>query len=298
MSLSRLLEIVNLLLVNENLSAKYLADYFGVSTRTIYRDIDKLTLANIPIYSNQGKNGGFSLLEEYTINKQLISKEDQLNVINALNDLPLTSTKNSLNKLNALFNIEHREWIQIDFKPWYEMEETNIFQELKNAILNNYSILFDYIGSNGKVSQKKIYPYKIYFKSYGWYLVGYDIQKKDNRVYKITRMNNLKISDTFNYEIFKNINADKLFDSKAMRPIKKKKVVLRIGKVFGFRVYDEFKNDEIKEFDEYYEVSQMTPIDEWFKSYLLSFMCQIEIVEPVSLKKEMKELLEEMKNHI
>lgn len=298
MSLSRLLEIVNLLLINETLSAKYLADYFSVSTRTIYRDIDKLTLANIPIYSNQGKNGGFSLLEEYTINKQLLSKEDQLNVINALNDLPLSSTKNSLNKLNALFNVEHREWIKIDFKPWYEMEETNVFQDLKEAILANHTITFEYTGSNGKTTTKKVYPYKIYFKSYGWYLVGYDVAKKDYRLYKITRILNLKLAENFDYSIFKDVDTQRFFDSKAIRRVKKEKVVLKIAKELGFRVYDEFKPDNIEEYKNYFIVTTKTPIDEWFKSYLLSFLCCIEIIEPISLKEEMKTLLEDIKNHI
>jgi len=292
MSLSRLLEITNLLLINKTLSAKYLADYFGVSTRTIYRDIDKLTLANIPIYANKGKNGGFSLLEDYTIDRQMIDKEDQMSIIKALNENPLIDNIGTLNKLSALFDIDRREWIQVDFKLWGEIDNNNVFDELKQAILENKEISFMYYNSSGEKSKKNVYPYKIYFKSFAWYLVGYDVNKKEYRVYKITRLNNLKILDFFDYDIFKNINEDKLFISRYEE--NKERVIFKIAKDMAFRVYDEFKENDFEEYDDYFLIDTTTVIDNFYYSYLLSFADKIEIIEPIELKVKLKEILQKM----
>ncbi|MDF9867111.1 putative DNA-binding transcriptional regulator YafY [Bacilli bacterium PM5-3] len=293
MSLSRLLEITNLLLVNKTLSAKYLADYFDVSTRTIYRDIDKLTLANIPIYANKGKNGGFSLLEEYTINKQIIDKDDQLRIINALNDIPISSNISTINKLNALFNVEKRDWIQIDFKPWHEISDSNIFDSLKSAILDSKKINFEYCSNNGKISIRNICPFKIYFKAYGWYLVGYDLDREDYRIYKITRLTKLMILDEFDYSIFDKIDLKKLFYIDENDNIKEK-VVFKINKMMAFRVYDDFKSHEVEEVSDGFIIKTEAVLNEWYYNYLLSYTTNIEIIEPLILKDRLKSLLKEM----
>ncbi len=75
MQINRLLEIVMILLHKENITAKELAERFGVSTRTIYRDIDALSLANIPIYTNKGNKGGIRILPGFTLNKSIFSEE-------------------------------------------------------------------------------------------------------------------------------------------------------------------------------------------------------------------------------
>ena len=76
MKINRLLEITLILLNKETTTAKELADKFGVSTRTIYRDIDVLSTAGIPVYTNKGSGGGISLLENYALNRALITNSN------------------------------------------------------------------------------------------------------------------------------------------------------------------------------------------------------------------------------
>ena len=73
MKINRLLEIVTILLNRESVTARELAGRFGVSTRTIYRDVNALSSAGIPVYTNKGNSGGISLLENFTFNKTLLS---------------------------------------------------------------------------------------------------------------------------------------------------------------------------------------------------------------------------------
>ena len=73
MQISRLFEMVYLLLERKNMTASELARRFEVSTRTIYRDVDTLAQAGIPIYTSKGKNGGIRLMEDFVLNKSVLS---------------------------------------------------------------------------------------------------------------------------------------------------------------------------------------------------------------------------------
>jgi len=84
MQVNRLFEIIYILLEKENVTAKELAEHFGVSVRTIYRDIDVLSRSNIPIYTNQGKGGGINLLDNFVLDKSLISEDEQNQILFAL----------------------------------------------------------------------------------------------------------------------------------------------------------------------------------------------------------------------
>ena len=73
---SRLFRIVYYLLEKGKCTASELAEKFEVSIRTIYRDIDVISSAGIPIYATQGKGGGISILENYALDKSLLSEQE------------------------------------------------------------------------------------------------------------------------------------------------------------------------------------------------------------------------------
>lgn len=75
--MNRCFEIVYLLLERKKLTAQELADRFEVSVRTIYRDIDFLSQAGIPIYARRGKDGGIELWDTFVLNKTVFSKAEK-----------------------------------------------------------------------------------------------------------------------------------------------------------------------------------------------------------------------------
>ena len=81
MKQNRLFGIIYLLLSKNTMTAKELSEYFEVSTRTIYRDIELLSELNIPIYMSKGKNGGIFLLENYKFDKSLLTNEEQNQIL-------------------------------------------------------------------------------------------------------------------------------------------------------------------------------------------------------------------------
>ena len=121
MKINRLIEIITILL-NRPATAKELADRFGVSTRTIYRDVDALSSAGVPIYTDKGKGGGISLLEDYTLNKTMLSKSESDGLILALKAMGATDYPEAdaiLEKIGSIFksNVAH-DWIEVYFESW------------------------------------------------------------------------------------------------------------------------------------------------------------------------------------
>lgn len=75
MKIDRLISIITLL-DKKRIGAQELADMFEVSTRTIYRDIDAINTAGIPIRSTPGTGGGFEIMPQYKVDKKVFSTAD------------------------------------------------------------------------------------------------------------------------------------------------------------------------------------------------------------------------------
>ena len=104
MQINRLFEIVYLLLEKKQITAKELAEHCEVSTRTIYRDVETLSGAGIPIYMTKGKGGGISLLPEFVLNKTVITeaeRADILSSLHAMHAVDLQEAGTALHKLGA-----------------------------------------------------------------------------------------------------------------------------------------------------------------------------------------------------
>lgn len=174
----RLFGIVYALLSEESVTAKELAEQFEVSTRTIYRDIDLLSSFNIPIYANKGKNGGIRLLDNYKFDKSLLSKEEQNQILFALQSMKkLGVYKNDdaelSDKMQRLFQSKGKDWISIDFSDWSNSEEQNhCFNLIKQAVLEERKLEFDYYNSYGEKSEGKVEPLQIGRDIYKRYAKG------------------------------------------------------------------------------------------------------------------------------
>lgn len=76
MKLDRLISILVVLLKRDRIPAKELSEMFGVSTRTILRDIDTIDLAGIPIVTFQGTHGGIAIAEGYKLDRSILTSDD------------------------------------------------------------------------------------------------------------------------------------------------------------------------------------------------------------------------------
>jgi predicted DNA-binding transcriptional regulator YafY len=293
MQINRLLEIVMILLHKENVTAKELAERFGVSTRTIYRDIDALSLANIPIYTNKGNKGGIRILPEFTLNKSIFSEEEQSEMLNALHNLKAVKypeIDGVLTKLGALFkNANSYNWLEVDFSSWGSgEEEKNKFNKIKSSILSHKVISFNYINYDGEETKREVEPYKLIFKGQAWYVVGFCRTRSANRTFKISRIRELIIRD----EVFDFVDGDRRFIDTSSSKNNMINLIFRFNRKITHRVYDEFKIEDINnKNDEYIEVNTSFAEGEWVYGYILSFGADVEVIEPEYIREEIKNRL-------
>ena len=90
MEQSRLFKIVYHLLEKGKSTAPELAEKFEVSIRTIYRDLDTISAAGIPIYATQGKGGGIFIMQDFVLNKSLLSEQEKEQILMALQGISAT----------------------------------------------------------------------------------------------------------------------------------------------------------------------------------------------------------------
>lgn len=293
----RLFGIIYLLLTKETVKAQELADYFGVSVRTIYRDIDLLSAQQIPIYATKGKNGGIGLLDNYKLDKSLLSEEEQNQILFALQSLEKLSESqedNAFHKMKLLFQKESHDWIDIDFTVWgKDTFQKNLFELIKNAILTHKKLEFVYYNSYGKTTTRTVEPLQICFKYKSWYVFSYDSDKADYRLFKLTRIKDCHILDeTFEREL--PVKQEK-YQEPEMNLIT---VKLEISSSAAYRVFDEFPMEHIEETKEgNFIVSATYPETEWVYGYILSYGMYAKVLEPITLKDEIKRRLEESIKH-
>ena len=293
---NRLFEIIYILMQKRKITAKELADRFEVSTRTIYRDIETLSRANIPIYASKGKDGGIGLLDEYVLNKTILSEEEQNQILFALQGMEEAKgqdEKDILNKLSALFNKKVNDWIKIDFSNWSDAKEER-FEIIKSAILNKRLIQFTYYNSNGEESKRIVEPLQIWFKDKSWYLISYCKLKQDYRIFKIARIKEVKmLQEHFERELPKE-EKDENYNLKIIE------LELEINKAMTYRVYDEFESEEItKKEDGNFIVKVEYPENEWVYGYILSFGEYAKVLSPSYAKNIIKDKLEKiLKNYL
>lgn len=302
MQLNRLFEMVYILLNKKQVTAKELAERFEVSTRTIYRDVESLSRAGVPIYTNQGKGGGISLMENFVLNKSYLSDKEQQNILVALQGLQATAympENEALSKLSALFGREETEWINVDFGSWDTLQKEK-FEQIKVAIIDKLRIQFDYYNVKMEKINRIVEPIQLYFKEKTWYLRAYCTLRKEIRFFKLKRIKALKVLEE-SFEMSE-VHLEKQMGYSDSR-FRGETVRVWINRNQAYRVFDEFDETQIIiQEDGHFVVTLQYPIDEWLYGYVLSFAPYAKVIEPKcmidEIKKRLKKALVQYENEI
>ncbi len=286
MQISRLFEIVYLILEKGRVSARELAERFEVTTRTIYRDVESLSAAGIPVYMTKGRNGGLSLLPEFVLDKTVLTQREKDEILSALAGLSATGrheADGALNKLASLFGDSGYNWIEADFSGWgWTQGLKDSFSLLKEAILARRVLTFDYFGSKGEKTSRIVEPLKLVFRGQSWYLYAYCQTRGSDRYFKLSRMDKIILRD----ESFLRKTPERVITNEQSKP-DYEMITVRF-KAFApihFRIYDEYPHRCIQEADDGCLVVETSmPKGEWLNSYFLSYGENIEVLEPAELR--------------
>ena len=297
MQVNRLFEIIYILLDKKMITAKELAERFEVSQRTIYRDIDTLSLAGIPVYTEKGRGGGISLLPDFVLNKSILSEQEQNEILSALQGLSgvkTTETGGVLKKLSTIFNKHTIPWLEVDFTDW-GYSSGYVFNSFKTAILEKRITEFDYYSTYGEKTRRQIEPIQLWFKSKSWYIKGFCLTRYDMRLFKLTRVRNLTVTDDHFGE--RDLLANPPNPGPAEHQKKDVTLILKIAPEMTYRVYDDYYDEIVeRQPDGSFIVSVRWPEDDWVYGYVLSFGEYIEVLEPEHIREIIKEKTKKMLN--
>lgn len=296
MKIDRLIAILSVLLQKDKVTAAYLSDKFEVSKRTILRDIETLNNAGIPIVTTQGSGGGITIMDNFKIDKTLLSSEELRSIISGLKGLDSVSDTNQykmlMEKLSAdtSNSMTAENHIIIDLSTWDKSIFADKIRLIKNAVENHLKITFRYFSPNGE-SNRVIEPYHIIFQWSSWYVWGYCTEREDYRLFKLSRMTELECTGEMCEErAVPEYTCDKLRHTKGGI-----KATVRFDKSVKWRIIDEFGVDLPK----YNENGDVELTFTWsdipsFYRYVLTFEDKAEIIEPEEYRREFLEILKKI----
>ena len=290
---NRLFRILYYILEKGKVTANELADKFEVSVRTIYRDIDSISSAGIPIYALQGKGGGIEIAEDFVLSKSLLSENEKQQIMSALQGLDHTTIQQEnklLTKLSALFKMKNTNWIEVDFNNWQnnKMYEKT-FDDIKSAILRKNIISFTYFSSNEKETDRSVKPVRLLFKSQDWYLYALCLLRNDFRYFKLSRIKNLEIHTEKFDDSFEDILLKKEIPHENTVNIK-----VKFNRKVAFRVYDELNGEITEDNDGNLYTEIQIPNSHNLYNYIFSFGDGAEVLEPKEIRRQIKEMINKM----
>ena len=304
MKIDRLVSIIMTLLDRERIGARELADTFEVSPRTIYRDIEAINLAGIPIHSVSGVGGGFEIMPEYKLDNKVFSTADLSAILMGLSSLSNVvrgdELINAFEKVKSFIPAEKARDIEIkanqisiDPSPWIGRRNIQPYLEMIKTALREHKLLcFEYTAHHGNRTLRTVEPYQLVWKGSHWYVQGYCYFRNDYRLFKLSRISKLQMKQ----EAFIPRDYQKpILDFEEIAETMQTEIKIRIhnsvlDRVLEYCTYDRFVPDG----DEYYIVKFPFIENDYHYDILLGFGDKCECLEPVRIRTEIRRKIQDM----
>lgn len=297
MKVDRLMSIALVLLDKKRIRAQELADMFEVSLRTIYRDIDAIDLAGIPIRSIPGVHGGFEIMPKYKLDHKVFTASDLSAILMGLTSLSgmlhEDELLHALTKIKSFIPAEQAKEIElrmnqihIDLTQWMGNRNIQPYVEcIKTALQENRLLTFTYIALHGCKSERIVEPYQLVLKGNQWYLYGYCHTRKEYRFFRLSRMSNLVLQkESFLARVYPKPQLDFHEELSAIQI----EIKIRIHSSILDRVLDYCSFEHmIPDGDAHYIVNLPFVDNEYHYDMLLSFGNRCECLEPSYVREKL-----------
>ncbi|WP_242280864.1 YafY family protein [Bacillus cereus group sp. BfR-BA-01347] len=211
----RLLDILIFASAKKAFTAQEIADEFNISVRTVHRYILDLSDMGLPIYAEQGRNGGYKVLTNRVIPPILFTEEEAVSIFFAFQslsyyrDLPFNTEINSVtHKLYS--SLQHDAKAKVDKIRSYiafwnpkRTIETPLLNEVLTAAIENKNLHFQY-ESKSRIKTKHVHPIGVYAHDGLWYLPAYDFNVEKTLLYRVDRILSI-LSTEENEDTFMNL---------------------------------------------------------------------------------------------
>ncbi|GAA3410655.1 YafY family protein [Paenibacillus hodogayensis] len=301
MKIQRLLGITMMLLSQRRVNAQTLADKFEVSLRTIYRDLETINIAGIPIVSYTGNDGGYEILEQFRIDRQIVTFDDLQSILIALKGVQSSLADQELNalltKIKALVSRSEQkqmeetgETLMFDTNLWHGggLKDKSILASIRQASKNRSVVSFLYTNTEGNGEQREVEPIGLAWKGYAWYLYAYCRLREDYRTFRLSRVSGLRV----HLEPFKNRGVrmeelDARWGNQETGPLVH--LLLRFDSRVRVRVEEAFGLDKIVvDHDGSLLVRVSYPDNHWMYGMILGYGPDVRVLEPAFVAEKIK----------
>lgn len=304
MKIDRLMAITNILINKKKVTAKYLAEHFEVSIRTIYRDIETLEMSGIPIITYQGSDGGIGILDNFKLSKDFFKPDELWSILKALDSISFSDKKINLilEKLKdkipveQLKDLKQNNIIKVNYKNMYQSKsQIDKFEQIKQAILDENIIQFRYRNNNNEMSFREVNPLELTYQGYSWYLSGYCKLKSDYRIFKLNKIRDLNIlKEKF---IRKNLKLPDFMTDFKDSKVKKIDLKLKFDKSILNKLEEYFEEDSIDFINnENILVNVSFPMNDWVYEFILGFGDKVEVLEPLYFREKIINIINNLYN--
>ncbi len=311
MRASRLLSIMMLLQAKGRMSAESLAQELEVSVRTVYRDIDQLTLAGVPVYADIGRNGGFALLDGWRTRLTGLTAPEARALF--LSGLPGPASELGLGDEVAAAELKllaalPADWqteatrmssrFHLDPKGWFSSgPRPEFLKAVAEAVWTERRITIKY-DSWTQISERTVEPLGLVLKGGIWYLVA---QRETRlRTYRLSQVLALTVLDEHfarpvDFDLPKHWrDSTASFEREIYIGVAKVRATKRgIGRLKGIsqRIKDEIEAQTL-EFDEEGFATLLVPIEEeiWAAQEMQRVGAEVIVLEPATLRDRMVEI--------
>ena len=310
MRVHRMISILLLIEAKGKIKAKELAEELETSVRTIYRDVDALCEAGIPLTTDTGPNGGIHFLEGYTVGMKNLNGEDIINLyLNGMgikadkqsdmamkvNSALLKFQKNLSRELNYDLNTVRKRFYVDDIPWWGEKRKLHNIDTIMQAVWQSKKLKITYKKHEGEITKRDIRPYGIVINEMNWYMIAYCEKSNDIRTFKCERitecqcqMEKFIVPENFSVEEFWE-KSKKLFIGECSQS-EKYPVTIRIDKD-RMNILKNFEIYEIEENINYIDATINMFKYEFAKNDILEIIGYVEVLKPAELRNYVEEEL-------
>ncbi len=290
MKIDRLIGILSILLQRETVTAPELAEQFEVSRRTINRDIEDLCRAGIPLVTRQGVNGGISIMENYRLERTLLTNGEMRDILAGLRSLDSVNGTNRYGQLMEKLSAGASDFmtgdqsVLIDLSAWYKDSLVPKIERIREGIDRARRCEFLYFSPRGE-SRRRIEPYYLIFRWSSWYVWGWCEEKEDFRLFKLNRMDGLRLSpDGFERRNvpFPDLGEEKIFPGGIrVKALFDPSCKWRLVEDFGAGCFEVQEDGRLLFHADYTNREELL-------IWLLTFRDKVELLEPENVREELK----------
>ena len=311
--IDNMLAIIWMLRSGEKITAKQISEKLEMNIRTVYRYIDTISTSGVPIISEPGHNGGYTLLNNFIEAPLFFDFEEQTSLFHAavfaeeagyyggeaLNRAISKLSKYSNQEQETKIN-QHLTSLEV-ISRLSSLSMESFLKELEQALADGYSVKILYHKSGEKqLNYRLVDPYRIIYWNNKWYVIGFCHLRNDIRSFRVDRIESLMVTENkFNRP--ENFSARDFFMKNLLPTIEDKEGITSLvvnGNestlndvcqhwFLGHYLHERNSNQAVF-------LLEKDIVHTYIPYLLLPYGKSIQIIEPMSLKKRLVEVLSEL----